>query len=167
MSFFKLRWNLWKISKSQLRIEAVVKAVAQDQSREIPTGNDWIEACNQRLVAQFIQRTNAHYKSYFRCLWHSYLDGDDLYHATVHEAYNILQRREEKQPHYINKNHGVSFTQGSQPKRDMSNILCYIAVTRWGITPTQHKFPSTALRSPTKSMKMKNYLEVESITRRR
>ena len=92
---------------------------------KVPTGNDEIEACNQCVVAQFIQGTNVQYKGYLRHLWNSYLDGDNLYPATVHEAYNMSQRRKENQTHYKMAN-----------QRKIYSTFVALAVTRWGIIPT-------------------------------
>ena len=65
-----------------------------------------------------------HHKGYLRHLWNSYLDGTDNYPRTVHEAYNILWRREEDTPAQGIENDGVSFAQSGQ-RRDLTNIQCY------------------------------------------
>ena len=54
----------------------------------------------------------------------SYLDGSDNYPRTIHEAYNILRRREEEAPAHGFESDGVSFAQSGQ-RRDLSNIRCY------------------------------------------
>jgi hypothetical protein len=43
---------------------------------------------------RFIRGANSNYKSYLTHLCNSYLDGNDIYPTTLHEAYNILQQRE-------------------------------------------------------------------------
>jgi hypothetical protein len=41
------------------------------------------------LAMRFIRRTNSNYKSYLTHLRNSYLDGNNIYPMTLHEAYNI------------------------------------------------------------------------------
>ena len=65
-----------------------------------------------------------HHKGYLHHLRNSYLDGSDNYPRTVHEAYNILRRREEETPDQGLESDGVSFAQNGQ-WRDLSNIRCY------------------------------------------
>ena len=101
--------------------EEVVKAVTWDYSREIPSANDCVGARNQCLVAQF--GSYAQHKGYLCHLRNSFLDGDNKYPTTVHEAYNILCRREEDNPQCASENDGVSFAQTRQQK-DLSNIHC-------------------------------------------
>jgi hypothetical protein len=46
------------------------------------------------LALRFIHGMNCNYKSYLTHLHNSYLDGNDYYLMTLHEAYNILQHQE-------------------------------------------------------------------------
>jgi hypothetical protein len=57
-----------------------------------PTDADRASACELSLALQFIRGANRNYKSYLTHLCNSYLDGNDYYPTTLHEAYNILQR---------------------------------------------------------------------------
>jgi hypothetical protein len=59
-----------------------------------PTDADWAMAREQTLAMPFICSANGTYKSYLTHLQSSFLDGSDLYPSMLHEAYNILQRRE-------------------------------------------------------------------------
>ena len=65
-----------------------------------------------------------HHKGYLRHLRNSYLDGTDNYPRTVHEAYNILWRREEDTPVQGIESDGVLFAQSGQ-WQDLSNVQCY------------------------------------------
>ena len=90
----------------------------------MPNEDDRIEARSQELAIRFIRGTNNNHKGYLRHLRNSYLDGRDNYPRTVHEAYNILRRREEDLPPPSIEGDGVSFAQSGQ-RRDLSNVRCY------------------------------------------
>ena len=69
---------------------------------------------------------NAQYAGYLTHLWISFLDGNDNYPETVHEAYHILQRCENETSNVPTENDGVAFVnEGSSSGRDLSNITCY------------------------------------------
>ena len=104
--------------------DALVLAISEQNGRVVPNGDDWIEARNQELAIRFVRGTNQKHKGYLRHLRNSYLDGADNYPRTVHEAYNILRRREEDLPTHGMENDGVSFAQSGE-RRDTSNIRCY------------------------------------------
>ena len=104
--------------------EALVEEVAAENGRVEPNDEDRREARDQELAIRFIRRTNMQHKGYLRHLRNSYLDGTDNYPRTVHEAYNILQRRVEEAPAPAFESDGVSFAQNGQ-RRDLSNIQCY------------------------------------------
>jgi hypothetical protein len=77
--------------------ESLVESIAAANSRAgAPEDSDWAAAREQALVIHFIHGTNATYKAYLTHLHNSFLDGTDYYPTTLHEAYNILQRREPK-----------------------------------------------------------------------
>ena len=78
--------------------EALVREVAHQNGREVANDDDRTEARNQELAIRFVRGTNNNHKGYLRHLRNSYLDGSDNYPRTVHEAYNILCRREEETP---------------------------------------------------------------------
>ena len=104
--------------------DALVMEVAEQNRRAVPNDDDRCEAQSQELTIRFIRGTNTHHKGYLRHLRNSYLDGTDNYPRTVHEAYNIIQRREEDTPVHGIKSDGVSFAQNGQ-RRDLSNVWCY------------------------------------------
>ena len=104
--------------------DALAIEVAHHNGRVVPTEGDWIEARSQELAIRFIRGTNSNHKGYLRHLRNSYLDGRDNYPRTVHEAYNILRRREEESPPPSVEGDGVSFAQTGQ-RRDLSNVRCY------------------------------------------
>ena len=104
--------------------EALVDEIAGEHGRIEPNEADRREARDQELAIRFIRGTNQHHKGYLRHLRNSYLDGSDNYPRTVHEAYNILRRREEDAPAQGLESDGVSFAQNGQG-RDLSNIRCY------------------------------------------
>ena len=104
--------------------DALVMEVMGQNGRVEPNDDDCSEAQSQELAICFIWGTNTHHKVYLRHLRNSYLDGSDNYPRTVHEAYNILRRREEETPVHGVESDGVSFAQSGQ-RRDLSNIRCY------------------------------------------
>ena len=104
--------------------DALTIKVAHHNGREVPNKDDRVEARNQELAIWFIRETNSNHKGYLRHLRNSYLDGRDNYPRTVHEAYNILRRREEDMPPPTIEGDGVSFAQSGQ-RRDLSNVRCY------------------------------------------
>ena len=104
--------------------DALTIEVANHNGREVPNGDDRVEARNQELAIRFIRGINNNHKGYLRHLRNSYLDGRDNYPRTVHEAYNILRRREEDVPPPMIEGDGVSFAQSGQ-RRDLSNVRCY------------------------------------------
>ena len=104
--------------------EALVEEVTGENGRIEPNDDDRREARDQELAIRFIRGTNHNHKGYLRHLRNSYLDGTDNYPRTVHEAYNILRRREEEAPVQGLESDGVSFAQTGQ-RRDLSNIRCY------------------------------------------
>ena len=104
--------------------DALVMAVGEQNGREVPNENDRLEARNQELAIRFVRGTNHQHKGYLRHLRNLYLDGADNYPRSVHEAYNILRRREEDTPAQGFEGDGVSFAQSGE-RRDTSNVRCY------------------------------------------
>ena len=107
-----------------IKDDALAIEVAHHNGRVVPTEADRIEARSQELAIRFVRGTNSNHKGYLRHLRNSYLDGSDNYPRTVHEAYNILRRREEESPPPSMEGDGVSFAQTGQ-RRDLSNVRCY------------------------------------------
>jgi hypothetical protein len=67
----------------------------------------------------FIRGANSNYKSYLTHLCNSYLDGNNIYPATLHEAYNILQQREsDTATAGVSSHDGVAFTTGGE-------VICF------------------------------------------
>ena len=104
--------------------DVLVMEVVGQNGRAEPNDDDCSEARSQELAIRFILGTNTHHKGYLRHLQNSYLDGTDNYPRTVHEAYNILRRREEETPVHGVESDGVSFAQSGQ-QWDLSNVWCY------------------------------------------
>ena len=98
--------------------------VAEQNGRAVPNDDDCSEAQSQELTIRFIRGTNLHHKGYLCHLRNSYLGGTNNYPRTVHEAYNILQRREEDLLAQSIEGDGVSFVQSGQ-WQDLSNVWCY------------------------------------------
>ena len=94
--------------------EALVREVALQNGREVADDADRTEARNQELAIRFVRGTNNNHKGYLRHLRNSYLDGSDNYPRTVHEAYNILRRREEETLALSVEGDGMSFAQSGQ-----------------------------------------------------
>jgi hypothetical protein len=75
--------------------KSLVKLITTANGRAgAPDEADWTAARKQVLAIQFIRGANDSHKTYLTHLWNSFLDGTDYYPFTLHEAYNILQRRE-------------------------------------------------------------------------
>ena len=104
--------------------DTLVMDVTEQNGRAVPNDDDHSKAQSQELTIRFIRGTNIHNKGYLRHLRNSYLDGTDNYPGTVHEAYNILRRREDDTPVQSIENDGVSFAQSGQ-WRDLSNVQSY------------------------------------------
>jgi hypothetical protein len=77
-----------------------------------PDDADRASARELSLVMRFIHGANSNnYKSYLTHLCNSYLDGNNIYPTTLHEAYNILQRREsDTATAGVSSHDGVAFT---------------------------------------------------------
>jgi hypothetical protein len=71
------------------------------------------------LAMRFIRGANSNYKGYLTHLRNSYLDGNNIYPATLHEAYNILQQREsDTTTAGVSSHDGVAFTTGRE-------VICF------------------------------------------
>jgi hypothetical protein len=85
----------------------------------IPDDADRTSCREMSLAIRFIRGANSNYKSYLTHLCNSYLDGNDVYPTTIHEAYNILQRRETDTSNTgVSSNDGVAFTTGGE-------VICF------------------------------------------
>ena len=94
--------------------EALVREVAHQNGREVANEDDQTEAWSQERAIRFVRGTNNNHKGYLRHSQNSYLDGSDNYPRTLHEAYNILRRREEDLPAPSVEGEGMSFAQSGQ-----------------------------------------------------
>jgi hypothetical protein len=97
--------------------EALIKKIAETNGNvdpngdAVPTDTDRASARELSLELRFIRGANGNYKSYLTHLHNSYLDGNDYYPKTLHEAYNILQRRESDVPTgSTTTSDGIAFT---------------------------------------------------------
>ena len=106
--------------------QALVEQVAATNRRPgVPNNDDCQEARQLSLATRFIRGTNAQHQEYLRHLRNSYLDGQDHYPTTVHQAYNILQRREGSGNGGQVDSEGVAFTQRGTGVKDLSHIQCF------------------------------------------
>jgi hypothetical protein len=103
--------------------DSLVNAIAAANQHEEPTDEDKDAAREQALVVRFIRGTNAHHASYLRHLRNSYLDGYDVYPSTLHDAYNVLQRREPESSSAVVENDGVAFATNGQQGRN--RVTCF------------------------------------------
>ena len=84
-----------------------------------PLDTDRAAAREQTLAVRFIRGANSQHKEYLVHLRNSFLDGHDVYPAMLHEAYNILQRRESQAPARPDGTRdGMAFTTGGE-------VTCY------------------------------------------
>jgi hypothetical protein len=87
--------------------------------RAIPDDADRASCREMSLAIRFIRGANSNYKSYLMHLRNSYLYGNDVYPMTLHEAYNILQRRETNTSNTgVSSNEGVAFAIGGE-------VICF------------------------------------------
>jgi hypothetical protein len=88
--------------------------------RAIPDDADRASCREMSLAIQFIRSAkNSNYKSYLTHLRNSYLDGNDVYLMTLHEAYNILQWRETDTSNTrVSSNDGIAFATGGE-------VICF------------------------------------------
>ena len=110
--------------------ESLVESIAASNLREIPNEMDRAAAREQALAIRFIRGTNEKCKGYLTHLRNSFLEQNDNYPATLHQSYNILQRREMEQPSYSHQVDGIAFaTNGTNSirneGRDRSQITCF------------------------------------------
>jgi hypothetical protein len=85
----------------------------------IPDNANCASCREMSLVIRFIRGANSNYKLYLTHLRNSYLDGNDVYPMTLHEAYNILQWRETDTSNTgVSSNDGVAFTTGGE-------VICF------------------------------------------
>lgn len=112
--------------------ESLVESLAASNGRAgFPTDRDLEEAREQALAIRFIRGANDQHKSYLTHLRNSYLDGSDYYPATLHDAYNKLQRREPEGGHATVVSHEPELafvTAGGGQPRDITpqrQVICY------------------------------------------
>jgi len=111
---------------------ALVNEIAAANGRaHIANDADWEQARQQALAIRFIRGTNDNCKGHRTHLRNTFLDGTDVCPATLHEACNILQRRETETSQAVVGGDGVAFvadgtaeTPGRQ-QRDLSHITCF------------------------------------------
>ncbi len=85
----------------------------------IPDDADCASCREMSLAIWFICGANSNYKSYLTHLCNSYLDGNDVYPTTLHEAYNILQWHETDTSNTgVSSTDGVAFTTGGK-------VICF------------------------------------------
>ena len=92
-----------------------VNEVAADNGRaNNPNDVDWEAACQQALAIRFVRGTNDGCKSHCTHLRNSHLDGHDVCPSTLHEACNVLQRRETEASQAPIGGDGVTFVSGGE-----------------------------------------------------
>src|SRR5210317_2342757 len=91
--------------------QALVTSIAVREGRNAANANDDDRAAayHRALTIRFIRGTNAQHNGYLTHLRNNFLDGNDNYPSRVHDAYNILQRREDENRQVIHTNDAVSF----------------------------------------------------------
>jgi hypothetical protein len=91
------------------------------------TDTDVKEAKERYLAICFLQSVNDRYSSYLDHLRNSFLDGQEIFSLTLHQACNILQRRSMGATYnnQLEGGDGVAFTQESTNGRSKSHITCF------------------------------------------
>ena len=110
--------------------ESLVESIAATNLRKTPNEIDRAAAREQALAIRFIRGTNDKYKGYLTHLRNSFLEQNDNYPSTLHQSYNILQRREMEQPSFAHQSDGIAFaTTGSSNEgngfRNRDPITCF------------------------------------------
>jgi hypothetical protein len=110
--------------------ESLVESIAAANGRAgAPDEADWTAAREQALAIRFIRGANDSHKTYLTHLRNSFLDGTDYYPSTLHEAYNILQRREpEGGVTNVVDADGVAFVNAGGERgepRNLDHITCF------------------------------------------
>jgi hypothetical protein len=72
--------------------DSLINTITAANGHDKPTEEDLVEAREQALAICFIRGANDTYTSYRAHLRNSFLDENDLYPSTLHQAYNIMQR---------------------------------------------------------------------------
>jgi hypothetical protein len=114
-----------------LEDQSLVEAIAISSGRQQPNDADRKEAREQTLAMRFIRGTNERYKNYLAHLRNSFLDGSDIYPETVHQAYNILLRREQDTGLSEQQSDGMAFANvGAEDSaggehKNKDHIICY------------------------------------------
>eukprot|EP00934_Nitzschia_sp_Nitz4_P008987 Nitzschia sp. Nitz4//scaffold353_size16344//11151//16190//NITZ4_008865-RA/size16344-processed-gene-0.13-mRNA-1//1//CDS//3329548925//8977//frame0 len=97
--------------------QALVDAIAKANGRASNPSNADREEAKQRAIAtRFLRACNSKHQGYRTHLSDSYLDGSDYYPKTAHDAYNIMQRREDArlQNPRSEDDDGLAFTQDGE-----------------------------------------------------
>jgi hypothetical protein len=98
---------------------AVMNGNVREGGEANPDDADQACAWELSLAMRFIRGANSNYKAYLTHLCNSYLDGNNIYPATLHEAYNILQRREsDTTTAGVSSHDGIAFTTGRE-------VICF------------------------------------------
>jgi hypothetical protein len=94
--------------------------------RAAATDADVTEAKERYLAICFLQSVNNKYSSYLDHLRNSFLDGQEILPSTLHQAYNILQRRSMGATYnQLEGGDGVAFAQESIDGHSKSHITCF------------------------------------------
>lgn len=127
---------------------SVVEAIAASNGRPgAATDDDVKAAVDQAMAVQFLKQANSTFRSYLIHLRNSFLDGIDFYPTNVHQAYNILQRRESESGGVpIIENEGIAFVNAGQkvpnnPTQFTANSTVSDMTTSSATTPSLSKLP--------------------------
>jgi hypothetical protein len=105
---------------------AVVKHIADINGNQFATDDDSVEATERYLAICFLQSVNHIYSSYLEHLRNSFWDGQEIYPTTLHQAYNVLQRRSMPVPQSpLSGCDVVAFAQDSSGTSNNDHIICF------------------------------------------
>ena len=115
--------------------ESLVNEVAADNGRAGKATADDVETAKQQTLAiRFLRGANSQHQAYLRHLRNSFLDGNDIYPTTLHQAYNTLQRREGDGTTSIPSSDGVAFGQVGAESSDRDESTTGTVLTTQGAT---------------------------------
>jgi hypothetical protein len=105
--------------------DSLINSIAAANQHEEPDEEDRVAAQEQALAVRFLRGTNSHHASYLTHLRNSFLDGYDNYPSTLHDAYNVLQRREPDHTASVIENDGVAFLNNGQQAGNRRQVTCF------------------------------------------
>eukprot|EP00934_Nitzschia_sp_Nitz4_P002894 Nitzschia sp. Nitz4//scaffold489_size5144//2753//5083//NITZ4_009231-RA/size5144-processed-gene-0.2-mRNA-1//1//CDS//3329552900//2884//frame0 len=97
--------------------QALIDSVATSNGRRVANDADREAAKKRAIATRFLRACNHKHQSYRTHLSDAFLDGNDHYPKTLHDVYNIMQRRQDTRGQYPENDideEGLTFTQNEE-----------------------------------------------------